>query len=146
MMREYADSLGVDLCFQGFDEELQGLPGEYAPPYGALLIAWVGSRAAGCVALRRWSAREGEMKRLYVRPAFRGLGIGRGLVRRIVALARRRGYRRLRLDTLPSMHAAIALYRELGFLEISAYRANPIPGARFLALPLARSQRPRHRR
>jgi carbonic anhydrase len=135
-MRAYARSLRIDLSFQGFEEELRDLPGGYGPPTGALVIAWVGPTLAGCVALRRWSAQECEMKRLYVRPRFRGRGVGAGLLRRIVLSARRLGYRRMLLDTLPGMDRARAMYEKMGFVRIPPYRANPVPGARFLAISL----------
>src|SRR6185437_8752832 len=123
---EYADSLGVDLCFQDFEQELAALPGKYAPPEGALLIAIEGEEIAGCVALRELADGIGEMKRLYLRPAFRGKGAGRALALAIIAEARRIGYRCLRLDTLPSMDEARKLYRSLGFREIAPYIYNPI--------------------
>jgi ribosomal protein S18 acetylase RimI-like enzyme len=134
---EYAGSLGFSLCFQGFDEELRALPGMYAPPRGRLLLASEDDRPAGCVGLHPWAADAAEMKRLYIRPAFRGRGLGRILTEAALAEARSIGYRSVRLDTIPSlMQPAIALYRELGFREIPAYRANPIPGALYLELRL----------
>jgi putative acetyltransferase len=136
LFREYADGLGVDLCFQGFDAELAGLPGDYAPPHGLLLIARVDDAVAGCVAAHRWDGGDCEMKRLYVRDAFRGTGCGGALVRRVLAWARERGYRRVVLDTLPSMASAQRMYERLGFREIEPYRPNPVPGARYLALDL----------
>lgn len=134
---EYADWLNVDLCFQGFNEELAGLPGAYAPPDGRLLLALHDGQAAGCIALRRFDAQTGEVKRLWVRPAFRGTGLGRQLAERLLANARECGYERLVLDTLSSMQSAIALYRSLGFREIGAYYHNPIPGAVYMELRLA---------
>lgn len=133
---EYADSLGIDLCFQGFETELQGLPGEYAPPAGRLILAFHKNLPAGCVALRRIDEQVCEMKRLYVRPGVRGLNLGRQLAERVIGEARRIGYRSMRLDTLPSMTEAIALYRNLGFRETEAYRFNPISGAIYMELLL----------
>src|SRR5262249_19135579 len=119
LLREYADGLGVDLSFQNFDEELATLPGVYAPPEGRLLLAWDGAAAAGCVALRRFTDGVGEMKRLYVRPAWRGTGLGRAMAEALIAQARAAGYTILRLDTLPTMTTAQRLYRTLGFCEIA---------------------------
>ena len=135
---EYAESLDFDLCFQGFDEEMAGFPGQYAPPAGSLLLARVdGGAAAGAVGLRPLTGGACEMKRLYVRPRFRGLGLGRELVLAILEEGRRRDYAVMRLDSLPSMAAAIGLYREFGFREIAPYTHNPIPGVIFLECGLS---------
>jgi len=139
LFEEYAESLGIDLCFQGFEKELAGLPGSYAPPQGRLLLALQDGQTAGCIGLRPLEPGICEMKRLYVRPAFRTHGIGRVLVDRIIQEARQAGYRHMRLDTLPSMAAALALYRRLDFREIAPYYENPVEGAVFLELQLDRS-------
>lgn len=133
---EYADSLGFDLCFQGFQGELQSLPGKYAPPDGALVLAKFKGGPAGCAALRRLSEDICEMKRLYVRDAYRGYGIGRRLAVMIIEEARRLGYSRIRLDTLVTMLEANRLYESLGFYDIEPYIFNPLPGARFMELRL----------
>lgn len=132
LFTEYAGSLGVDLSFQGFDSELEGLPGKYSPPGGTLLIAERDGEPCGCIALRLIDGRACEMKRLYVRPACRWLGIGRELVRRLLEDARTKGYGCMRRDTLPSMRRAIAMYRSFGFREIAPYVYNPVEGALFL--------------
>jgi len=136
MLREYAAWLEIDLCFQNFEQELTGLPGEYAPPRGRLLLATTIAEGAGCVALRPIDKEICEMKRLYVRPSHRGTGLGRSLILAIIDEARAAGYRRMRLDTMPKMDSAQRLYASLGFRDIPAYRYNPEPGARFLELVL----------
>jgi putative acetyltransferase len=134
---EYGSSLSFSLCFQSFDEELKSLPGAYGPPSGRLLLARSSGHAAGCVALRKLEAGICEMKRLYVRPADRGSGLGRLLVERIIAEARIIGYERMRLDTIESaMKDAIALYRRMGFEEIAPYSAIPIEDALWMELRL----------
>jgi ribosomal protein S18 acetylase RimI-like enzyme len=136
LFREYQAGLGVSLCFQDFETELAGLPGKYADPSGCLLLAEADGKAAGTVALRDLGDGICEMKRLYVRPAARGLGLGRKLAASVVDEARKRGYRAMRLDTLPQLEAAIGLYASMGFAEIGNYCDNPIPGARFFELAL----------
>lgn len=134
---EYAQSLGFSLCFQNFDKELANLPGDYAPPDGRLLLAEYEGQVAGCVALHKLDPRICEMKRLYLRPQFRGKGLGRALADRIIAEARQIGYSQMRLDTVePVMKDAVAMYRRLGFKEIAPYCANPIPGALYMELEL----------
>lgn len=133
---EYADFLGVDLCFQGFEQELAELPGAYTSPEGWLLLAIADSTPAGCVALRKLDDGVCEMKRLYVQPGFRGLGLGRQLAEAIIQEARGIGYHRMRLDSLASLQEATALYRSLGFVEIPAYRFNPLSDVVFMELVL----------
>ncbi|HUF34386.1 MAG TPA: GNAT family N-acetyltransferase [Gemmatimonadales bacterium] len=137
LFEEYAASLEIDLGFQDFATELAGLPGAYAPPAGRLLLGFDGDRPAGCVAVRPLGPRIAELKRLYVRPAYRGAGWGRLLSERAIEEARSAGYQRIRLDTLPSMSGARRLYAALGFQPIPAYRHNPVPGTAFLELRLA---------
>jgi putative acetyltransferase len=141
IFREYADNLGIDLCFQGFEEELASLPGDYAMPRGALLLARVDGALAGCCALRPLDTADypnaSEMKRLYVRPAYRGLGLGRQLTEAILDAARVSGYDHVLLDTLEDMEAARNLYEDLGFEEVPPYYHNPIAGAHYLMVTLA---------
>ena len=132
---EYAQSLGFSLCFQDFDKELAELPGDYVPSNGRLLLAEYEGQLAGCVALHKLEDAICEMKRLYIRPQFRGLKIGRALAESAIAKARGIGYRRMRLDTVaPLMSNAVSLYRQLGFQEIAPYRTNPIEGALYMEL------------
>jgi carbonic anhydrase len=136
LFEEYAASIDFSLCFQGFDRELAELPGAYAPPEGRLLLAKVDGAPAGCIALRSLGAGICEMKRLYVRPHFHGRGIGRQLVETLIEEGRAAGYAAMRLDTVPSMKVAIALYESLGFVDIEPYRENPVPGASYMELRL----------
>ena len=136
LFSEYAAESQLDLCFQDFDSELAGLPGAYAPPEGRLLLALYEGQLAGCVALRKFEDRVCEMKRLFVRPAFRGQGIGRVLARRVIEEAHAAGYSTMRLDTLARMRAATALYESLGFRRIEAYRPNPLEDVVYLELTL----------
>jgi ribosomal protein S18 acetylase RimI-like enzyme len=133
---EYQAALGVDLCFQGFAEELASLPGAYARPAGRLLLAVDGATILGGIALRPLRGGDCEMKRLYVRLEGRGRGLGRMLAAAVIAEAREAGYHRIFLDTLPAMKEAQALYRSLGFKEIAPYYPNPIKGTSYMALPL----------
>jgi putative acetyltransferase len=134
---EHAQSLGFSLCFQNFDKELAGLPGDYAPPDGRLLLAEYEGQVAGCIALHKLADGICEMKRLYLRPQFRGKGLGRELADRIIAEARQIGYDSMRLDTVePVMKDAVAMYRRIGFHEIAPYCTNPIPGALYMELQL----------
>ena len=140
IFREYASGLGVDLCFQGFEAELANLPGEYAAPRGALLLARVNGQIGGCGAFRPIGdvdyANACEMKRLFVRPAYRGLGLGRLIAQALMDQALRAGYSAMLLDTLDDMEAARGLYAQLGFEEIPPYYFNPIPGAHYLKVQL----------
>jgi ribosomal protein S18 acetylase RimI-like enzyme len=134
---EYSDWLGLNLCFQNFEKELMDLPGVYSPPDGRLFLASQEGKLAGCVALRKIGDRVCEMKRLYLRPEFRGKGMGRSLALKVIEEARSLGYERMRLDTLPSkMGEAIRMYRSLGFREIEPYYHNPVEGALFMELTL----------
>jgi ribosomal protein S18 acetylase RimI-like enzyme len=137
LFREYATGLGIDLCFQNFEAELEGLPGRYSPPAGGLWLAREGLELAGCVALRPLTSTTGEMKRLFVRPSFRGRGLGRQLAERILMAASAAGYQRVCLDTLPSMAEAVRMYESLGFVQIEPYCHNPVPGAMFFGRELA---------
>jgi putative acetyltransferase len=136
LFEEYAAALKVSLCFQNFDQELIELPGKYAPPEGRLLVARLANQDVGCVALRKIGNGICEMKRLYVRPAYRGRGIGRALTLAIIGEARKIGYQAMRLDTLPSMKEAAPLYRSLGFVQIDPYNEHPICGTIFMELKL----------
>jgi len=137
---EYANSLNFSLCFQSFDEELQTLPGAYAPPDGRLLLAQGNGKTAGCVALRKIETDICEMKRLYVRPGYRGTGLGKKLVEELIVEARKIGYTRMRLDTVgESMKDAVALYRRLGFKDIAPYREYPLDGVLYMELDITQA-------
>lgn len=137
LFEEYEKSLGISLCFQNFAQEMAQLPGYYAPPDGRLLIAADDEQIAGCIALRKLDTGVCEMKRLFVRPAFRGTGLGRVLVESIIDEAKKVGYSHLRLDTMPGrMDKAISLYRSVGFVEIEPYCENPVEDAKFMELDL----------
>ncbi|WP_116809354.1 GNAT family N-acetyltransferase [Steroidobacter cummioxidans] len=136
LFKEYAYALGIDLEYQGFAAELAALPAPYAPPLGALFIAYVDGEVAGCAALRPLRDGVGEMKRLYVRPNHRKVGLGNHLIDAVIAAARQAGFDQLRLDTLASMTSAQALYRKLGFVETPPYNDKYLPGTRFFALAL----------
>jgi ribosomal protein S18 acetylase RimI-like enzyme len=136
LFREYQRAIGVDLCFQGFDAEVRDLPGAYAPPEGRLLLALEDGEPAACGALRSIAPGIAELKRMWVRPAFRGRKLGRAIAEALLAAARERGCRAVRLDTLASMLEAQALYRSLGFREIPAYYPNPLPGVLYMELEL----------
>jgi ribosomal protein S18 acetylase RimI-like enzyme len=136
LFHEYENFLNVDLCFQGFEEELAGLPGKYAPPEGALLLALEGADVCGCVALRKLEPGVCEMKRLFVRPKYRSRGLGRALAEAIIAAAKAKGYTAMRLDTLAQLAEAIQLYEQLGFRKIVPYYPNPLPGVSYWELDL----------
>ncbi len=137
LFREYQEWLGISLCFQNFDDEVANLPGDYRMPNGRLLIAIKDGDVVGCIALRKLTDDACEMKRLFLRPQFRGQGLGREMVQRIIDEAREIGYERMRLDTLPRwMDQAIALYEQFGFRDIPPYYDNPVAGARFMELIL----------
>ena len=137
LFEEYQTALGISPCFQNFDQELKNLPGDYAPPHGRLLLATDDAALAGCITLRKLEPGVCEMKRLFVRPAYRGTGLGRTLVESLIDEARQLGYKKMRLDTLPGrMDKAIALYRSIGFVEIDPYYEKPVEGAKFMELEL----------
>jgi ribosomal protein S18 acetylase RimI-like enzyme len=137
LFQEYAGSIGIDLCFQGFEEELKSLPGRYAPPTGGLFLAFSGREPVGCVAIRPLEdIGIAELKRLFVRPSGRGMGLGEALAQRAISRAREVHYRRIRLDTLSTMQDAQRLYRRLGFKDIAPYTSNPIPDVVYMELDL----------
>jgi len=143
LFQEYAESLNFDLDFQDFGEELETLPGKYAPPLGSLLVAKENGETVGCVAVRPLGSEICEMKRLYVKPAHRGKKVGRELAVAIIEEAKRLGYKAMRLDTVEAMKEASALYRALGFQQIDAYTYNPLPGAMYFELKLGESKEKR---
>ncbi len=136
LFEEYANSLGVDLSFQGFQDELKNLPGDYVKPGGSIILAKVEGLPAGCVAMKKIDSNICEMKRLYLREQYKGFGLGKDLALKIIERARELGYSYMRLDTLPTMDKAQKLYKALGFYDIDAYVFNPIEGTRFLELKL----------
>jgi ribosomal protein S18 acetylase RimI-like enzyme len=137
---EYASSLDFDLCFQGFDEELNSLPGKYSPPHGVILLAKIADKIAGCVGLRKIENNICEMKRLYVKPEFRGKGIGKILIENVITESKKTGYLKMKLDTIEEkMQTAVKLYREFGFYEIKKYTYNPDPHTLFMELDLSKS-------
>lgn len=133
---EYAESLGFSLCFQNFDKELANLPGDYSPPDGRLILALDENKPIGCVALRKLEKDICEMKRLYIKPEMRGIGLGEQLVRTVIDEAVKIGYMKMRLDTVPKMKEAIDLYSKIGFKEVGPYRENPIEGAMYMEMDL----------
>lgn len=142
LIREYSTSLPISLDFEGIGDEVDHLPGEYGPPAGCLLLAYVDDQAAGCVALRKWDSGICEMKRLFVRVPYRGLGIGRKLCKALMSEALRLGYRCMRLDTLPFMHEARDLYVKLGFREIPPYATSPVPETICMEIDLGENMPP----
>lgn len=138
LFREYANSLEIDLCFQDFEQELQSLPGKYSEPDGRMYIALLNDKVAGCIALRRFDQNSAELKRLYIRNGFRGLGISKRLIQRVIQDAMDTGYKSILLDTLETMKPAISLYTSFGFEEIESYYDNPIEGAKYFKLDLVK--------
>jgi len=138
LFREYANSLEIDLCFQDFEQELQSLPGKYSEPDGRLYIALFNDKVVGCIALRRFNQTSAELKRLYIRNGFRGLGISKRLIQRVIQDAMDTGYKSILLDTLETMKPAISLYTSFGFEEIESYYDNPIEGAKYFKLDLVK--------